>query len=212
MTDITEVMRGATSVRHYSSRYVGDALLFRVLDNARFAPSGGNRQGWRVVVVRAESTKSRLVDLYAQPWQEYAERRYRAETYAGQRRRSGDAFAASFGSAPVILVFWALLAAIEVTDGDLARPSIVAGGSIFPFIHNVHLGLCAEGLGSRITTLLSRREQEVAELLRVPAGLALAAAMTVGYPEHRTAPLPRRPVEEFAFLESFAGAPLTNRQ
>ena len=46
-----EVMRRAPSTRHFTDEPVPREVLERVLDNARFAPSGGNRQGWRVVVV-----------------------------------------------------------------------------------------------------------------------------------------------------------------
>jgi nitroreductase len=50
--DISEVMRQTAATRHYEARDVENEVLYRVLDNARFAPSGGNRQGWRVVVVK----------------------------------------------------------------------------------------------------------------------------------------------------------------
>jgi hypothetical protein len=50
---------------------VDDDALHRVLDVARFAPSGGNRQGWRLVVVRHPDARRRLRELYVPHWDAY---------------------------------------------------------------------------------------------------------------------------------------------
>jgi len=47
--DLHEAMRTTFAARDFTSDPVPDAALFRILDAARFAPSGGNRQGWRVI-------------------------------------------------------------------------------------------------------------------------------------------------------------------
>jgi nitroreductase len=68
-----EVMRCAPSTRHFTDEPVPREVLERVLDNARFAPSGGNRQGWRVVVVTDRDTRRRLRELYEPHWMEYTQ-------------------------------------------------------------------------------------------------------------------------------------------
>jgi nitroreductase len=50
--DLTEALRTTGAVREFTAEPVPDEVVARVLDTARFAPSGGNRQGWRVVVVK----------------------------------------------------------------------------------------------------------------------------------------------------------------
>ena len=50
--DLSDVMRTTGAVREYTDDPLPDEVLERILDNARFAPSGGNRQGTHVVVVR----------------------------------------------------------------------------------------------------------------------------------------------------------------
>ena len=74
--DISEVMRQTAATRHYEARDVENEVLYRVLDNARFAPSGGNRQGWRVVVVKNPDTRKAISDLYQDPWSDYVAKRY----------------------------------------------------------------------------------------------------------------------------------------
>ena len=71
--DLTSAMRCAPTSRRFSAESVPSEALRRVLDNARFAPSGGNRQGWRVVVVRDAERRRALRDLYLPAWRAYME-------------------------------------------------------------------------------------------------------------------------------------------
>src|SRR5690606_18018987 len=69
--DLIDTLRTTGAVRAFTDEPVDDRTLVRILDTARFAPSGGNRQGWRVVVVRDPGTRRRLRDLYLDGWYEY---------------------------------------------------------------------------------------------------------------------------------------------
>ena len=77
--DLYDVMRTTPAVREFTEDPLSDATLHRILENARFAPSGGNRQGTRIVVVREQETRHRLAEL-----NEPAVRRYVAQSAAGQ--------------------------------------------------------------------------------------------------------------------------------
>jgi nitroreductase len=66
--DLYEVMRCAPTTRRFTTAPVPAQLLRRVLENARFAPSGGNRQAWRVVAVRDADTRRKLGELYLPHW------------------------------------------------------------------------------------------------------------------------------------------------
>ena len=58
--ELYDVMRTTFSAREFTADPVPDELIVKILDQARFAPSGGNRQGWRVIVVRDRATKEAL--------------------------------------------------------------------------------------------------------------------------------------------------------
>ena len=193
----------------------GRDVLQRVLDSARFAPSGGNRQGWRVVVVTDPAARRRMRELYQEPWDAYVIKTGgRAALDAGEASglpaarlrmlRGADEYARTFDQVPVHLVISAELAALAITDAELPRPSIVGGASIYPFVHNVLLGLRHEGLGASFTTLLLPAEAAVKALLAIPEGFAMAGHIAGG---HRADPWPkqlrRNPVREFAFRERF---------
>src|ERR1700685_3289751 len=69
--ELSEALRTTGSVRAFTSQLVSDELLWSILDDARFAPSGGNRQAWHVIVVHDERTRSALRDLYLDAWHDY---------------------------------------------------------------------------------------------------------------------------------------------
>ena len=96
--DLFEAMRCAPTSRRFTDEPVAPEALQRVLDSARFAPSGGNRQGWRVVVVRDAERRRAIRDLYLPPWRAYME-----QTGGAQMLRSPDDFdprACAWCSAP----------------------------------------------------------------------------------------------------------------
>lgn len=210
--DLVEAMRHMPGCRDYDTAPVSDEVLYRVLDNARFAPSGGNRQGWKVVVIRDEAMRVALRDQYRQTWDRYVAEMYGpVDTHSEQVRAAlGDAaqMADNLHLIPVHLAIWVDMAAIAVTDREAPRPSVVAGGSIFPFIQNIQLAARNEGLGTRITTLLSYDEEPVREMLNVPNGYGLAAVLLVGWPRHLPTQLRRKPVEKFATCDTFDGPAL----
>jgi nitroreductase len=193
-----EAMRTTAATRSYAADPVDDDTLHRVLEHARFAPSGGNRQPWRVVVVRDLEQKRRLREQYVEA--------YRQTPMYG--RSSLDRFAGHLDEVPVLLVVCVELAALSITDAGLGRQSIVGGASIYPFVQNILLGLRNEGLAGLLTTVAVPRERELRAIFSIPDGFAFACVIPVGRPDAPSSPLSRRPVETFAWVDRFDGEPL----
>lgn len=223
--ELLDVLRGTGSVRDFTDEPVDDDALLRILDTARFAPNGGNRQAWHVTVVRDPATRDALRDLYVGPWSEYfeqmragitpwsplADRELEERIVAPAREGEVDEFvvarvAATF-TAPVLLVVHGDLHRLVATDRDLDRYTMVAGASIYPFVWTMLLAARAEGLGGVITTMHARVEPEVNALLGVPAGRALACVVPLGHPVHQPTRLRREPVSSFASQDRFDGEP-----
>jgi len=215
--DLYKAMRCAPTTRRFTPDPVPSETLRRVLENARFAPSGGNRQGWRVVVVEDAARRAALAELYLPRWRAYLELTGGAQMLAEPEGfdaarvrmvRRADEYAHDLGRIPLHLVVGVRLEDLAVTDAELPRQSIVGGASIYPFVQNLLLGLRAEGLGAAMTTLLVPAETEVRELLAIPEEIAVAAHIGVG---RRADPWPRalarKDVFEFAFSERY-GEPL----
>lgn len=213
------MMRTTAAVRAFTDDPVPPEVLYRVLDDARFAPSGGNQQGWHVTVVRDPATRRRIGDLGAAIW-----RRYLAEQAAGYRAFSvvdpappdvpvpddlpPYTLFEHIEAVPEVLAVSVDLRALAVTDRDLDRPSVVGGASIYPFVHNILLAARNQGLGGVLTTFLAADEPEVGALLHLPRDHALVALLGLGVPVHQPTKLRRKAVEEFTTIDRIDGPPL----
>lgn len=219
--ELSEVMRTAGAVREFTDEPVTDAVLHDILDDARFAPSGGNRQGWRVVVVEDRALRRHLADLCGPVYGEYVAQGQLGETpFSVVRPTAADLRSARFDppdnpmfahieDAPVVLVIAVDLGALAVSDKDLDRWSIVGGGSIYPFVHNILLASRNRGIGGVMTTFLVRAEAEARDLLGLPDGYALASMALLGHPVKQVTRLRRDPVEAFTTIDRFDGPPFT---
>lgn len=211
--DLITALRSTGAVRGFTADVVDDATVAAILDDARFAPSGGNRQPWRVAVVRDPAVRHAMGDLMRPVWQEYA-----GAQAAGHRAfafgRSVDApplpapnaLIDGIEAVPVVLAVAADLRDIAIMDGNVThRPAVVGGASIYPFCWSVLLAARARGLGGVLTTFLSRNEAAAAPLLGLPEHHALVATIFLGVPTHRPTRLSRRPVNSFATVDRFDG-------
>ncbi len=213
--DLYEAMRCAPTTRRFDSEPVPPEMLARALDAARFAPSGGNRQGWRVIAVQDPELRRKLGELYLPHWRAYVRSLGMekvledpdADPVMRRRIEGADMYARSLAEVPLHLVVGVRLDDLAVTDAELPRRSIVGGASIYPFVQNLLLALRAEGLGAAMTTLLVPAEEAVRELLGIPQDVILAAHIGVG---RRSDPWPRklarRPVSDFAFGDRWGQA------
>jgi len=218
--ELTEVMRTTAACREFTPEPVDDETVRRILDVARFAPSGGNRQPWRIVGIEEPALRAEIAHLYTLSWREYWAYVERGlvpfapgedgnwdgsdvDHVAARERPAPDRFGDQLASVPVMLVLLVHLGSLAVTDNGLGRQSIVGGASIYPFGHNVLLAARNEGLGGVMTTVLCRQEDAVRELLGVPRRFAVAGLIVLGHPVRQIVKLRRNPVENFMSMDRF---------
>jgi nitroreductase len=212
-------MRTTAAVRDYTGDPLPDDILERILDNARFAPSGGNRQGTRVVVIRDRSTREALAELSVA-----SVRRYVAQAQNGESpwnplhppkvtaaqiaaTEPPAQMTAPLLDAAVVLAIFVDLEVVAAVDQDLDRIGVVSGASVYPLVWNILLAARNEGYGGTITTSAVTEEPRVRELLGVPESFALAALLPLGKPRKQLTKLRRASVAELATRERFDGAP-----
>jgi nitroreductase len=218
--DLYEVMRTTAAVRDFTDDPLPDEVLHTILDNARFAPSGGNRQGSQVVVVRDPATRERLVEITGP-----GARRYHAQRAAGETPWSAwtpsnvteeqvaqtevpPQVTDPLRRAAVVLVVCVDLRAVAALDQDLDRVGVVAGASVYPLVWNILLAARNEGFGGTITTMAVAEEPALKELLGIPEPYAVAAVVPLGKPVRQLRRLTRVAVEDFTHLEHWQAGPL----
>jgi nitroreductase len=224
MTEIgvLEAIHTARALRRFKPDPVPDSVITQILDAAIRAPSAGNAQNWSFVVVRDETQRRRLGEIYRKASdiarEMYAARGRPAHVTEEQFQRmmsSGAYLWDHMASAPVILVpcqSAPVLPPIDalpvemrpVYDQERRYAERIRGASIYPAVQNIILACRAFGLGTTITTNHIRCENEVKAVLGIPDGVQTFAMMPIGYPCGKFGPLSRRPVHEVAHVDRWS--------
>jgi nitroreductase len=223
--DLSDGLRTTGAVRDFEPTEVPDEVVFRILDTARFAPNGGNRQAWKVVVVKDPAIRGQLRDFYLPGWYEYLaqvqagltpwaaitdrERERQALAEADEIARSSadlmGGFAEHLDAVPVMLVLLADLTLLATVDRDAGHYTMVGGASVYPFAWSILLAAREEGLAGVMTTMVVRREEAVKAALGVPEEVVVAGVLALGHPVRQPTRLRRDPVESFATVDRFDG-------
>ena len=215
--DITEVIRTTFAARKFTDDPVPDEVIERMLEHARFAPSGGNRQGWHVIVVRDPEIRAAIAAAAERP-----AKRYVAMAQAGEGPWNAafpsvvtDETAASvptprrlmdpYIEAPVLLAVCVDLGVVASVDKELDRVGVISGGSIYPFVWSLLLMARNEGFGGPLTTIPIANEPELKPILGLPDHYAIAAFLPIGKPVKQLTKLKRGEVSGFASIDTFDG-------
>jgi len=215
-----EVVRTTFAAREFITEPIPNEALYHILEHARFAPSGGNRQGWHVIIVRDRAVRRQLAEMMQPVW-----RIYRAQVSAGENPLNtihasgvepGEARQRPAPSplldglddphkVPTLLVVTVDLSVVASMDKDLDRIGVISGASIYPFVWNILLAARNAGYGGTLTTFLAAAEPAAKELLGIPEHHAVAAMVPLGRPVKQLTKLRRKPVEDFATWDRFEG-------
>jgi nitroreductase len=191
--DLFEAIHTTRSMRRLDpSKDVSESDLEAILDAATRAATGGNAQPVRWLVVRDPELKRRIGGLYRQG-AEVVLKRYEEEARtnptAARMLKSSWHLADHMGETPVLV--------IPCARGERGRVE----SSVFPGVQNLMLAARGLGLGTTLTTIHRLHEDEVKELLGIPADVHTFAIIPVGYPLGRWGEAPRRPVDQVTYWD-----------
>ena len=204
IADLFEIIRTTRSMRRLKSDPVPSELIRKILEAGVCAPSGGNMQRWRFLVIRDPKVKEKVGALYKRAWDEQVAPRYRAgEPAPGMSRErflrlldAAEYLAAHIHEAPVWIV--------PCLEGG--TPMRTSGSSIYPAVQNMLLAARALGLGATLTTLHLQFEQEAEAALGLPPGVHSYALLPLGYPMGRFGPVRRVPLADVVYEERWGQA------
>jgi len=204
IADLFEIIRTTRSMRRLKSDPVPSELIRKILEAGVCAPSGGNMQRWRFLVIRDPKVKETVGALYKRALDEQVAPRYRAgEPAPGMSRErflrlldAAEYLAAHIHEAPVWIV--------PCLEGG--TPMRTSGSSIYPAVQNMLLAARALGLGATLTTLHLQFEQEAEAALGLPPGVHSYALLPLGYPMGRFGPVRRVPLADVVYEEQWGQA------
>jgi nitroreductase len=203
-TDLFEIIRTTRSMRRLKPDPVPAVLVQRLLEAAVCAPSGGNMQRWRFLLVQDPEIKRTVGAFYKRAWDEVVAPRYRSgEPAPGTSRErfvrmldAAEYLAAHIHQAPVWIV----------PCLQSAAPTRTAGSSIYPAVQNILLAARALGLGATLTTLYLSFEKEAEAAFGMPADWHSYAIIPIGYPMGRFGPVRRVPLTEVVYQDRWGQA------
>jgi nitroreductase len=206
--DILEALYTTRAMRRVADTPIPDDVAALILDAAIRAPSGGNSQNWRFVLVDDPAVRAELGPMYRNSIDLLWEHVYKDRVEAAR----------AHPDTPESQQFLKIVRSVEhAADHFADYPMLLfgfvqhdpSGGSIFPAIWSAMLAARSQGVGSTLTSVLVFRNDDVLDLLGVPRdeGWIMACCATFGYPTGRWAVAPRRPVEEVAHRNRW-GQPL----
>jgi nitroreductase len=206
--DLREALYTTRAMRRVTDEPIPQEVQARILDAAVRAPSGGNAQNWRFLIVDDPQVKAQLGPIYRECmdllWSTfYAPRIAEAEAAPDTEdskqffrvQRSAQHLADHFEGYPMLLFAFA--------QHD------PTGGSIYPAVWSAMLAARGEGVGAALTSVLAFKLAETLAVLGVPDGEGwnLAACVTFGYPTGMWGVAARTPVDQVAFQNQW-GQPL----
>lgn len=198
--DVREALYTTRAMRRVTPDPIPDDVQARILDAAIRAPTGGNAQNWRFLLVDDPEVRAQIGPIYrrciAVLWESfYADRVAAAEADPDSDdsktfvkvRRSAQWLADNFEIYPLLL--------FSFVQHD------PTGGSIYPATWSAMLAARAEGVGSSLTSVLLFENDTVLDVLGVPSGEGwlMSSCVTFGYPTGRWGVAARRPAHEVAY-------------
>jgi nitroreductase len=192
--DVFEAINTTRAMRRLdATQPVSDADILKIIEAATKAPTGGNRQPVRWMVVRDADKRRRLGEIYKACWAVY-QQSFAGDTEAPPAqervRRSAAHLGEHMGEAPVIIL-------------PCSREQGRNAPSVFPAVQNLFLAARALGLGTTLTTIHRLREPEVRAVLGIPEDITTWAMIPVGYPTGRWGEAVRRPVTEVTYWDAW---------
>ncbi len=206
-----EAMFTQRALRRLKPDPVPDELLWRVLEAGTKAPSGGNSQVWRFMVIREPTRKRFVQERYKRAWDQYASANLAAATAQNQppspqqlrMLRSAVHLAEHMHEAPVLVLVCMVPRALPPVGVGGRRSPAGLYASIFPAVQNILLAARGLGLGATLTTLHLLYEDEIKAELGIPGDTETVALIPIGFPEGKYGPTTRAPVEEVTYWEQW---------
>jgi nitroreductase len=192
-----DVINTQRAMRRLKPDPVPDEDVWKLLDAAIHAPSGGNLQAWNFMVVRDQAKKQQIAEWYLDGWTKvYGGRRdaMLADERQARMYRSADYLANHLAEVPVLII---------ACQRNIGGADLSAGASIYPAVQNIMLAARALGLGTTLTSLHRLHERDVKQLLGIPDDVDTYALIPVGYPRGKFGEPARMPAEKVTYWETW---------
>jgi nitroreductase len=207
ITELTcdELLTTTRNVRRWLdlTRDVDLELVKDCLRLALQAPNGGNRQGWRWIVLTDADRRARLAEIYRRAFYERNGALLDATDEATRRMMtSARALADNLARVPVLVIPCLRLDRTHLPAGNQAS----TWASLLPAAWSYMLAARSRGLATAWTTAHLHHEREAAELLGLPPTVHQGGLIPTARSLKSTfGPAQRRPLEDVLHINGWQG-------
>ena len=180
--ELIELMKERWTARKFKSKDVEEEKLDKILEAGRWAPSGGNKQPWELIVIRDEETIKKVSEIYAE----------------GMGLSSPPVM---YTSAPVLIGVGIDTRIID-SYPDMMPSEFVIYASIGTMVQNMSLVAASMGLSLSWGTQPNNVHEEVKDLLDIPEYIYLPDILQLGYPDQEMYSSDRQETVEFTHHET----------
>jgi len=209
------LLKSRRSIRAYKPDPIPDEYVQKIIEAARWAPSGGDSQPWEFIIIKRKEIKDRIADLFLESIKPYRqaeltrEKELRIPALEMEMREPG------FKSAPVFILLCG-----DPRTNEAFPLAVYQTLAAEVFISNLasaflcmHLAAKSLGLGSQwVSAAGGVMEDHLKELLNIPKEFKIYDMMAVGYPAYQIGPRSPRKIDEMKHHEQYDRSKLRTDQ
>jgi nitroreductase len=207
--DFLGLVKARRSIRHYKPDPVVDGDIEKIIEAARWAPSGFNSQLWEFVVVKDPGLKGQIAEVVGTTFSEIVK-----SIPPPERRDDVSGKRAVFGweKAPVFIIVFgdtrvrALSPVPPVRTSDEKWTSVFIS-SLAIAVQHAALAATSLGLGSQWVSAVGIPSVagKIREILGIPPEIKIYDMMALGYPSTEPPPKTMRPRKEMIHYDACGG-------
>jgi len=205
--ELIDLLKARRSIRVFKPTPLPEGYIEKIIEAARWAPSGGDGQPWEFIVIQGLELKEKVVKLYIKAAKLTFKREQDNDPDLKMRHMVLPVPEPKFKDAPAFIILVgdertniAFPLRAQETKGEEILVSGLAGAFLC-----MHLAARALGLGSQWVSGIADRtiEEELKELLKIPPHMMIYDMMVVGYPAYDLGPRSPRNLKDMIHIDGF---------
>jgi FMN reductase (NADPH) len=210
-----DLLKSRRSIRAYKPDPIPDEYIQKIIEAARWAPSGGDSQPWEFIVIKRKEIKDKIADLFMESTKPLRQAELTREKDLRIPALEMEMPEPGFKSAPVLIVLCG-----DARTNEAFPLTIYQKWGTEVFISNLagaflcmQLAAKSLGLGSQwVSATGSLMENKLKELLSIPEKIKIYDMMAVGYPAYQLGPRSPRKIDEMTHSERYDRSKLRTDQ
>lgn len=210
--DALEAITTTRAIRRFSSEPLTAEEIWICIDAAICAPSGGNIQPWRFLVVTDPATRQAVADVYRRSYDRYEPALLASltpmrtpEEEASRRRtlRASRHLADHLADVPALVCVLIPNMSMTMHDEEGALDIGTPFASVYPAVQNLMVAARSLGIGTTLTTVYRIYQDELRRVLGIPDQIEIVALVPMGRPKGSFGRPRRKPVETVTYWNAF---------